>query len=288
MKYLTYLFFRLMVLKFSLLPFRVIYLFADFAFFVVYRLVGYRKEVVMQNLRNSFPDKGEQEIKSIAIGFYRHFSDLLVESLKSFSMSDQAVADRYRVINPELVDAFYNQGRSAICIAGHYGNWEWGGICAGLQIRHKPVGFYKPLSNKYIDAYIRRTRIKGRSSIAAITHTRETFEQDWGEPALFYMVADQSPSSPRLAYWVNFMNQDTATLHGPEKYARIYNMPVVFGSARKVKRGRYEVEFILVEPEPAETGTGRITGRFMEVLESEIRREPRYYLWSHRRWKLKR
>ncbi|MEI7664340.1 MAG: lysophospholipid acyltransferase family protein, partial [Bacteroidota bacterium] len=111
---------------------------------------------------------------------------------------------------------------------------------------------------------------------------------DWGEPAAFYMVADQSPSSPRLAFWVNFLNRETATLHGPEKYARITNFPVVFACVTKLKRGYYMADFRMLEAEPAKTKTGDITSRFMKMLEDVIVEKPEYYLWSHRRWKLKK
>ncbi|MFZ4564267.1 MAG: lysophospholipid acyltransferase family protein, partial [Bacteroidales bacterium] len=245
-------------------------------------------QVVFSNLRNSFPEKSTEEITTIAKSFYHHLSDMLIESLKAFTMTEESVVKRYQYTNVEMLDDLYKKGQSVICIAGHYGNWEWGGLASGVQLMHKPVGFYKPLSNKYIDAYVQRSRVKGRSKLASITQTAETFQADYGEPAIFYMVADQSPSSPRLAYWVDFLNQDTAALHGPEKYARIYNLPVVFGTVIKVKRGYYRVDFSMLEPEPVKTKTGELTARFMKRLEEVIKAKPEYYLWSHRRWKLKR
>lgn len=285
---LTFYTFRFFIFLFRFLPFRFLFGFADLIFHIIYYLVGYRKNVVFQNLRNSFPEKSGDEISAIARGFYHHFSDMLIESLKAFTMTEDAVVRRYKYNNTEFLDDLYQKGQSVICIAGHYGNWEWGGLASGAQLKHKPVGFYKPLSNKYVDDYIQQTRVKGRSKLASITQTAETFKMDYGEPTIFYMVADQSPSSPRLAYWVNFMSQDTATLHGPEKYARIYNFPVVFASAKKVRRGYYTVDFKMLEPEPAKTKTGELTGRYMKMLEDVIRAKPEYYLWSHRRWKLKR
>jgi KDO2-lipid IV(A) lauroyltransferase len=203
-------------------------------------------------------------------------------------MTEEAVIRRYKFSNTGIPDEFYKKGQSVICVAGHYGNWEWAGIAAGKQLLHKPVGFYKPLSNSYIDQYIRQSRVRGRSQLASIARTGETFKTDWGEPAAFYMVADQSPSSTRLAYWVNFLNQDTAVLHGPEKYARVHNFPVVFASVKKIKRGFYSIDFKLLEAEPNQTKTGEITRRFMQMLEETINANPEYYLWSHRRWKLKR
>jgi Kdo2-lipid IVA lauroyltransferase/acyltransferase len=288
MHYITYIIFRLFVLIFSLIPFRVLFAFADGIFYLVYYVVGYRKQVVFENLRMSFPEKTEAEITRIARQFYHHLADLLIESLKAFSMTEAAIVKRYRYNDVKFLDELYGKGRQAICVGGHFGNWEWGGIASGSQLKHKPVGFYKPLSNKYIDAYMQRTRVQGRSVLASIARTSETFNTDWGEPAIFYMVADQSPSSARLAYWVDFLNQETATLHGPEKYARVHNLPVVFASVIKIKRGYYTVDFKMLEPEPAKTRTGEITTRYMKMLEEVIRKNPEYYLWSHRRWKLRR
>jgi len=285
---LTSFVFRFFILLFRFIPFRVLFYFADLVFYLIYYVLGYRKQVVFSNLRNSFPEKSTEEITVIAKGFYHHLSDMLIESLKAFTMTEESVVKRYRYTNVEILDDLYKKGQSVICIAGHYGNWEWGGLASGVQLMHKPVGFYKPLSNKYIDAYVQRSRVKGRSKLASITQTAETFKTDFGEPAIFYMVADQSPSSSRLAYWVDFLNQETATLHGPEKYARIYNLPVVFGTVIKVKRGYYRVDFSMLEPEPVETKTGELTARFMKRLEEVIKAKPEYYLWSHRRWKLKR
>ena len=288
MDFFLYCLFRFFSLIFRIVPFRLLFGFADLVFYLMFYVVGYRKKVVYQNLRNSFPGKTEKELDEIARAFYHHLADMLIESLKSSSMSEQSVVKRYKYHNIEMLNQLYDQGKSVICVAGHYGNWEWGGLASGIQLKHKPVGFYKPLSNHYIDDYIRKTRVKGRSTLASITNTAETFKTDWGEPTVFYMVADQSPSSPRLAYWVDFLNQETATLHGPEKYARIHNLPVVFAWVRKVRRGYYEVDFKMLESEPAKTKTGEITHLFMKMLEDVIVSEPRYYLWSHRRWKLRK
>jgi KDO2-lipid IV(A) lauroyltransferase len=288
MNYLIYIIFRAFIFLFRFIPFRVLYGLADLVFYLVYYVATYRKKIVLQNLTRSFPGKSQAEIAQIARGFYHHFADMLVESLKAFTMSEDAVIKRYRFNKTQVTDEFYKKGLPVICIAGHYANWEWAGIAAGKQMLHKPVGFYKPLSNQYIDRYIQKTRVRGRAQLASIVKTAETFNTDWGQPAAFYMVADQSPSSSRLAYWVNFLNQDTAILHGPEKYARIHNFPVVFTSVTKIKRGYYTIDFKLLEAEPQKTKTGEISGRFMHMLEEEIVAKPEYYLWSHRRWKLTR
>jgi KDO2-lipid IV(A) lauroyltransferase len=265
----------------------LLYLFSDITFLFLFYLIGYRKKVVYENLVNSFPEKSQQEINVIAKDFYRHLTDIFCESLKAFTLTEFEVVKRFRIKPSSFLDTVYQRGQSVIVVAGHYNNWEWPGIAAGMQLAHKPVGFYKPLANPYVDAYVKKTRVQGRSALVSITDTATVFKTDWHEPAGFYMIADQSPSNARLAYWVRFLNQDTATLHGPEKYARIYNMPVVYFDVQKISRGNYEAEFVLLCENPAETNTGEITAKFMSMLEERIRQKPQYYLWSHRRWKLK-
>jgi KDO2-lipid IV(A) lauroyltransferase len=270
------------------MPFRLLYFLSDGIYFLLYRVVRYRKRVVFNNLRNSFPEKSDKELKIIARKFYHHLSDVLVESMKAFTMKEEDVVKRYEYENTEFLDELYRQGKSVICVGGHYNNWEWAGIASGTQLKHLPVGFYKPLTNKLVDDYVQKTRVRGRSLLVSISNTSAVFSKDYGEPAIFYMVADQSPSNARLAYWVQFLNRDTATLHGPEKYARLYNLPVVFAFPRKIKRGHYKLKFIMLVEDPSKTKTGEITQIYMSALEKIIREKPEYYLWSHRRWKHKR
>lgn len=288
MNFLIYLLFRSFISLFRIIPFRLLYVFSDGIYFLVYSLFGYRKKVVIYNLRNSFPEKSQEEIRILTRKFYHYLCDILVESMKAFTMKESEVVRRYEFENTGFLDDFYKEGRSAICVGGHYGNWEWAGIASGSQLKHVPVGFYKPLSHKKIDEFVRKTRVRGRSLLVSITNTTAVFLHDYGEPAIFYMVADQSPSSVRLAHWIQFMNQDTAVLHGPEKYARIHNLPVVFAHPKKIKRGYYKVIFIPLVDDPSKTAPGEITRIYMNTLERIIRENPEYYLWSHRRWKLKR
>lgn len=285
---LIYYFFRGSVALFTLFPFRVLYIISDGLYFLLYRVAGYRKNVVLNNLRNSFPEKSEEEILEICRKFYHHLADVFLESMKTFTTKAGSFGDHFKIINPELTDKYYELGKSVIIVAGHYNNWEWPGISSEVQLKHRPIGFYKPMTNLYVDTFVKKNRGHGRTALVSINDTVSVFKTDWGEPAAFYMIADQSPSNARLAYWMNFLNQNTAVLHGPEKYARVYDLPVVYGDIRKIRRGYYEAELILLCEHSSETKTGEITEIFMRTLEQKIRENPQYYLWSHRRWKLKK
>ncbi len=283
-----YYFFRLTVLIFSAVPFFLLYFLSDILYLFFYYVLKYRKDVVFKNLRNSFPEKSDTEIRKIAKGFYRHLSDITVESIKGLSMSRKSLLKRYKVVNLELLDPYYEKGQSVIGLAAHYNNWEWGVAGFGYQFRHKSIGLYKPLSNKYIDNYVRKSKVAAGMFLVPIKQTRHTFEEKHEKPAIFLMISDQSPSNLKKAIWVKFLNQDTACLHGAEYYSKKYNIPLIFGNVQRIKRGYYEVKLSVFEDNPRETAEGEITRRFMKTIEEIIKEKPENWLWSHKRWKHKK
>lgn len=288
MQYIGYIFFRLLVVSFYLIPFPILYLYSDMLRFVLYNLIGYRKEVVYKNLKISFPDKTDEEIKALSKKFYRNLSDVTLESIKGLSMSKKALLKRFPVKNIEILDEYYENGQSIIGLASHYSNWEWGVISFGLQFRHTSIGLYKLLSNKYTDRYVRRARAAYGMILVSIYDSAENFQKDHEKPVIYFMISDQSPSNIEKAIWVHFLNQDTACLHGAEGYAKKYNLPLVYGDIQRIKRGYYEVYMTKTIEKPNETEDGEITQAYMKKLESIIHAKPENWLWSHKRWKHKR
>ena len=72
----------------SLLPLRVLYILSDILYLIGYRLLGYRRKVVFNNLEIAFPEKSLAERKKIAGKFYHNFIDSFIETLKMVSASD--------------------------------------------------------------------------------------------------------------------------------------------------------------------------------------------------------
>ncbi len=270
------------------MPFRVLYIFSDMVYFLVYYLAGYRRKVVFENLRSSFPEKNEREIRLLTKKFYHHLCDISLESIKGFTMSPEQLIMRHHILNPELADHYFDSGKSVIAVPGHYNNWEWGSLSPGLQMKYPIVGFYKPMSNKLVDAYAKRHRAKFNTLLASIRETALTFGKLADKPLAYIMASDQSPTNMKDSYWFNFLNHDTAWLHGPEKYARMYNLPVIYVDIQKVKRGYYELKLVLLTENPASLPDGEITRLYVQHLEKSILQDPAYWLWSHKRWKHRR
>lgn len=278
----------LVILPISVLPFFILYRLSEFLYFMFYYVFGYRKKVIMGNIQRSFPNKSEAEQKQICKLFYKHFSDLIVESIKTFTISQKEVQKRVVCNNPELVDKYFEQNKSVIVTGGHYNNWEMLGVGIDMPLKHHVAGIYKPLTNKYFDKKMLQTRSRYGLEMVATKKVKQFFEDNKNKPFAIIFAVDQSPSNPESCYWTNFLNQETGVLFGAEKYAKEYNLPVLYGRINKVKRGHYSVDFFEVTNTPLETAHGEITEKFTRMLEKDINDIPQYWLWSHKRWKHKK
>ncbi|HBS85365.1 MAG: hypothetical protein A2W91_16285 [Bacteroidetes bacterium GWF2_38_335] len=270
----------------SLLPMPVLFFFSDLLYIFVYHIVGYRKKVVFKNLRNSFPEKSDEEIKSVAKKFYKHFCDMFFETFKCLNISKKEIRKRITIKNPKFLDELYHKEKSIIAVFTHYANWE---ITLGIpmQIKHRNISIYKPQSNKYFNKLSLDIRKKFGMEMVAMKNTLRCIMeyQQKNVRTLVVFLSDQSPVRTEIHYRMNFLNQDTPVFLGVEKISRKLNQPVVFMDLKKVKRGYYSLEYVMLFENPAHTADYEITNRHMKYLEEKIKAEPAYWLWTHRRWK---
>jgi Kdo2-lipid IVA lauroyltransferase/acyltransferase len=287
MQYLGYIAFRLIVFIFSLIPFWLLYLMSDAVYFILYRVFGYRLKVVRTNIENSFPEKSVAELRAIEKGSYKNLADILLEGIKGFGMSEASTKRRYVFLNPEILNDRQDKGGNSITMGMHYGNWEWGVFSFQIYIKSLIIGYYKPLTNKIIDNYVYQKRAASGIELTSIKKTAWSFEHFKDKRSCYVFVSDQSPSTHETT-WVKFLNQDTACLYGADKYARQTNFPVYFLDMKRIKRGYYSVNIELLSENPAELQEGDITRLYMTRLEKMIVANPQDWLWSHKRWKLKR
>lgn len=272
---------------FSLFPIRVLNGVGYLIFLLLNRVLHYRKDVILGNLRNSFPEKSAKEIEDIKTNFYRYFSRLLVENVKMFHLPLEKLEKYIHLENPGIMRDYFNSGKNVAVLAAHYGNWEW---LLGLRkdIFHHPLGIYKTLNNKYFDKFFVHHRsqygtemVNMREVPRVLMHNKENKRL-----SLTVFIADQSPVWEEIQYWTNFLNQETPVYLGAEKLARKLDMAVVY-FRMKVKPGNhYSVEVIPLADNASEWKEYTITERYLSLLEEDIRNAPEYWLWSHRRWKL--
>jgi Kdo2-lipid IVA lauroyltransferase/acyltransferase len=272
----------------SLLPFPILYGISNMLYVVLFHLSGYRKKVVLKNLRNSFPDKSEKEISQIAKQFYKHLSDIIIESIKFFSISKAQADKRLTVVNPELLDAFAAKNQSVILVGGHYGNWEIIAISLDQQIKHQTVALYSKLSNDFFNKVMLKTRTKYGIKMVTTKDSSRYFEEESADVTATVFGADQSPTYNKNVVWTNFLNQETAIAFGTERYAKKFDYPVIYGEIQRTKRGHYSFELSVITDKPNETDHGFISIEHTKRLEKQIVANPANWLWTHKRWKRKR
>lgn len=285
---MSYLLYYLFLLPLSWLPLSVLYGIGRIFYWLGFRLLGYRKKVVYQNIRDSFPDWSEAEVNEQVRKFYLYFFDSMAESIKLFSMSTDEIRKRCRVENPEIVAHFAEKGQSIIAMGGHYAGWEVAALGFAMYFPDQTVmGIYSPLKNQSLDALIKANRSRTGTEMVSRRAVKEYFDEDPFRPALDFFIADQSPSNAawRKLHWTNFLHQKTSFLAGPERYAVRYNRPVYYMTLRLEKRGHYVARLHPITDTPRSTEPGFITESYVRILEKEILRDPTPWLWTHRRWK---
>lgn len=275
----------LILLPISWLPHFLLYRVSDFLKLIIFYIVPYRKDIVWSNLERSFPDKTVKELKAIRHQYYRHLCDLVLESVKNFSISNKTANERMKCLNPELPNSYFEKGKSIVFCGGHQNNWEMWAVCMNTQVKHQLLGIYKRIKDPFFEKVMYRTRAKFGLRLVSTTEVSPAMQAQDKELTASLFLFDQSPRDPKRAHWVHFLNQDTACYYGPEKYAREYDTPVLFGHIRKVKRGYYETWFEVVSDSPRSLKTGAIIDKIHGILEKDINSEPAHWLWSHRRWK---
>jgi KDO2-lipid IV(A) lauroyltransferase len=271
----------------SLFPLQVLYLIADCLYYILYYLVGYRRKVVEENLRKSFPEKTPVEIAAIGKKYYRHLTALMMEIIKMASISKAELQRRFKYKNLEIMTDYLDQGKSTFACSAHYGNWEWGTLAIGLLTHAEVYGIYKPVSNEVFGQWFTDIRSRFGNHLIPMRQTLRLITETKDRPTLFLFGNDQTPLKSESTFWLDFLHQPTAILPGLEKLALRTNRPVFYLKTTVIKRGYYEVECIPLCMEPALTAPNEITIAHVRMLESIIKEEPAYWLWSHRRWKHK-
>jgi len=273
----------------SYLPLFILYFLSDIFYLIISKVVKYRKKVIVANLKNSFPEKTDREIKAITRKFYKHFCDIFVEGIKVYSISKKNLQKRIEFKDLKLLDSYYDMGKSVIIVGMHYNNWEWCSLLPGLM-KHQLFAVYSPVrNNKAFEKYMLKGRSRYNPVMVPMDKTPRMVIEFSRQTTLqgIWLLADQSPH-PNTKSWIRFLNQETAFFSGPEKIAFRTKQPIVFEYVKKISRGKYEVYHIPLFEEYGQVESKDILVAYARKMEKIIRGKPEFYLWSHRRWKHKR
>jgi KDO2-lipid IV(A) lauroyltransferase len=279
------------------LPLVVLHALAGGIYLLLTYVVRYRWGVVLENLRNSFPEKSEAEVRRIGRQFYWHFAQVVVEILKLGAISPAELRRRMRFVNPELMTRHFAENRLVLSLGSHRGNWEWILSGAALEFPGRAGGVYKPLTNKFFEYFMRRLRTRLGADAVPMLATLRYLVQHRGQGRTLSLLTDQAASKDDRPYWTDFLHQDAGFYTSADRLAQQLDCAVLYVGIRRMRRGYYEVKFTELPDgravaagasSPDEAQRFPVTEAFIRHLEADIRATPEQYLWTHRRWKHKR
>ena len=274
------------LLLFSKLPLGILYMFSDFILFVIYHLVGYRRKVVFTNLQNSFPTKSAAELKKIEKKFYRNFSDYIVETFKSFTVSSTELRVRVQHINQDVYHEANAEKKNIILLAGHVFNWEWFNALATFVPQENSYPVYRKVQSGFWEQKIKELRTRfGNQPLEAKEVVRHIFRNPNDGNSIYLFVADQTPHFSEVTFGINFLNQKTPVFVGYDKLSTRMDLAFVYCDMKKVKRGFYQVNYYRIRPDGEKFVEHEVVKKFHQHLENTINKRPDNYLWSHRKWK---
>ncbi len=272
----------------SRLPWAVLYALSGFLYLVAYYIVRHRRHVISEQLERVFPEAGTVERTRIHKQFLRNYCDVAIEILKSVSMSQADMCRRMRVTNVELARQYLDAGQSILFVTSHLGNWEWLLHGVTLQLGYPVDAAYKPLH----DAWAERLMLMVRSRFGARLVPAKQLLSDLlsrrGITRAIGVNADQAPVSTEQRYWTEFLGQETAFYIGAEQIARATRLPVLYARVRRTRRSFYEVDFLRLWDGREVTEPQAVTERYARACEADVLRSPADWLWSYRRWRLKK
>lgn len=271
------------------LPYCVLYyVLAPFVYFVCYRVLGYRRKVVRENLLAAFPEKSAEQRLVIEKRFYRLLAENMVDVIDMTSMSPRELKKRMRVENMEQTDSEIGTNNWIAALA-HYGEWEYFSVYA-IDHHYPNIGVYHPLSNKVMDHFMLYIRRRFGMEVAPMNSLARPVMRNLKSRTQMALglIADQRPRwAESDKKWRTFLNQPTLFFGGIGSYAKKFGMMVYTLDIEKVKPSHFKCRFIQLYDGKEDISEEAIMDRYVACIEEMIRRRPEMWLWSHRRWKHK-
>ncbi len=277
-----------MIKLLSRLPLRALYAFASFLYLLAFYVARHRRDVIREQIAKVFPDLAPAERERIHKRYLQNFCDVMMEVLKSVSISAAELCTRVRIVNVEVPRLYLDAGQSVMFVTSHLCNWEWLLHGVAVQLGYPVDAAYKPLHDEWAERLMLKVRSRFGARLVPAKELLADFLKRRGIVRAVAMNADQAPISTDKRYWTEFLGQETAFYIGAEQIARATRLPVMYASMRRIRRGFYEVEFKPLWDGRAGMPPNTITERYARACEMDVLKSPADWLWSYRRWRLKK
>jgi len=269
-------------------PLWALYALSGVLYFHAYYVARHRHAVIREQLAKVFPDLPEEARVDIHKRFLKNFCDVLVELIKSMSIEPAQMIERVRILNLPVVKSYLDAGQTVMMVTSHLGNWEWLLQGVTLQLGYPMDAAYKPLHDAWAERLVLEVRSRFGARLIPAKELLADFLRRRAIVRALAMNADQAPVSTDKRHWTTFLGQDTAFYVGAEQIARATRLPMLYLVMRRVKRGYYEVEIRQLWDGREAVEPNTVTERYARACEADVLEHPADWLWSYRRWKLKK
>ena len=288
MKTIEYIIVKILYASLRRIPFRYSLILAGILRFLAQHILRYRKNVILDNLRLSFPEKTVEELHPLIKEIYKNFAYLWVEILQSGRLDQDFIKKNFTLHNWEIVEDALAEGKGLLLLTGHLSNFEWPVHYCMLNL-DGVYAIMKRLSNPRINKLIMgiRESTGGKMILTkqAIKHGLRVLKQ--GD--CLVVVTDQDAG--KTGVFVNFLGRPASTATGAAIFHLKTKAPIVFVAGIRKKYGVFDIYFERIPDYQHENFSDKsireITKLHTAVLEKWIKRYPEQYLWTHKRWKTK-
>ena len=243
-----------------------------------------RADVVEAQIAAAFPDRDREWVHRTARECYRHFGREAAEIVRLEGSAGMDLLSRTSHVE-DVRSEFQSRlvpGMGAVIVTGHLGNWEAAGaLVASLGMPLAAV--VKRQSNQEFDRLLVDSRRRIGIEPVYMEDARARLEGLIRSGTSVALVADQDAGNRGL--FVPFLGRPASTFRGPARLSMSTGAPLFFGAAIREGDG---YRGILESVETDLTGKEaelELTGKWVQRLESWVRRVPDQYFWFHRRWK---
>ena len=276
---------KFLLKKISSLPLGVLYSFSKPIYFLAFHIIRFRRSIVENNIKNSFPNLSDTERKELIKSHYNNYIDVSLEILKSISISSEELEKHVKFENTHLVEEALSNNQTILLSLAHHCNQEWALLAMTQTLKFPLDGIYKPLHISWLNELAIESRSKFNTTlIPAKTCVTELIKRA-KQTRIIAIAADQAPRRRDEAYWTSFLNQQTPFYLGLEKIAMLFKYPVFFMELKREGRGQYIASFKELSKPPYEKISHQISEKYVNCVEKQILESPEDWLWIHKRWK---
>lgn len=259
---------------------------------LAYPILGNLRRVGFRNLEIAFPEKSETEHEKLLKKSFENLGRMLGEVSQfpraTLESLDKITDFQFRPEERALYEKAKAEGRGAIVVTPHLGNWEM--LVFSYSALETPISYLaRPLDNPLIeDLTVRlRTRFGNRpiNKTNSVTPAIEVLRK--GE--ILGILADVN-AHPKEGVFVPFFGVPACTSSGVAMLALRTNAIIIpICGVWDAENERYKIIHGSVI-EPIRTADRKqdvveTTAAFTSVIEEFIRQYPDQWIWIHKRWK---